>query len=149
MNITPNITLDNLIYHPTATRLSIPNVPPDELLPNLLRLCNVAEQIYTLLGGKMAFLSGYRSKRLQAAMVRQGRATTHTDGLGLDFLTPGMEISAAFDAIAASNIPFDTLTWAYNRMGSNWIEVTVPKDGEAPQRIAKRRVHQVERVYLA
>ena len=150
MNITPHITLDNLIYHPTATRLKIPNVPPDDLLPSLVRLCtDVVEPIYTLLGGKMAFLSGYRSKHLQSALVLQGRETTHTDGLGLDFLTPGTEISRAFDEIAASDIPFDTLTWASNRFGNNWIEVTVAKSGEEPRRIKKRNARQPERVLLA
>ena len=110
MNISPHITLDNLIYHPTAVRLSIPNVPPDEVVPSLIRLClEVLEPINTLLDGKMAFLSVYRSERLQAAMVRQGRKSLHTQGLGADFQTPGMDLSDAFDKIVASDIPFDTL----------------------------------------
>lgn len=149
MNITPHVTLDNLVYHPTAARLKISNVPPDELLPNLMRLCDVLEPIWDLLNGKMAFLSGYRSHQLQAALVRQGGESTHTDGRGVDFQTPGMDISQAYDLIAGSDIPFDTLTWANNRLGSNWIEVTIPKAGESPRRLCKRNERQHNRMYLA
>lgn len=150
MNITPHVTLDNMIYHPTAIRLAIPNIPPDDVLPNLIRLCStVIEPIYDLLGGKMAFLSGYRSDRLQAAMIRQGRKSPHTLGLGADFQTPGMDLSEAFDQIVASDIPFNTLALAYNRLGNNWIEVTIAKDGDTPRRESTRGKRQPERVCLA
>lgn len=147
MNITPHITLDNLIYHPTATRLKIPNIPPDDIIPNLVSLCSdVLEPIYTLLHGNMAILSGYRSPRLQAALVHMGKKAAHTEGKGADFTTPGMDLSQAFDEIAASDIPFDTLTWAHNRFGNNWIEVTI---SDEPRRICKRNVRQSDRAVLA
>lgn len=150
MNITPHITLDNLIYHPTAVRLSIPNIPPDDVLPNLIRLCSeVLEPVHALLDGKMAFVSGYRSDRLQAAMVRQGRKSIHTQGLGADFQTPGMDLSEAFDRIMASDIPFDTLSLTYNRLGTNWINVTIAKQGDTPRRETVRGKREPERVCLA
>jgi hypothetical protein len=149
MNITPHVTLENLTYHPTAVRLKIVNVPPDDMLPNLMRLSALIESIHELLGGKIAFLSGYRCDQLQSAMVRQGRKSVHTDGRGVDFLTPGMDLSEAFDLIHDSGIEYDTLILANNRLGNNWIEITIPKAGEEARRISTRNQKQGERVYLA
>ena len=150
VQVTPHITLQDLIYHPKAAPLGIVNIPPEECLPDLIRLCqDLAEPIVELLGGRFSIIYGYGSQRLHAALVRHGRESfPHAEGRALDFLTPGMEISQAFDLIAASEIPFDTLTWFWNRAGNNWIEATIPVMGEEPRREARRCVKMAERVYL-
>ena len=150
VQVSPSITLQDLVYHPKCAGLGIVNVPPEEHLPNLIRLCQeVGQPIFDLLHNKVQVISGYRNPQLQTALVRQGRnSLPHEEGRALDFQTPGMDVSEGFDLIAASQIPFDSLTWFWNRAGNNWIEVTIPRDGEEPRRLARRCVKMAERVFL-
>lgn len=136
MNLTPNFTLEELIKSDTARRRGLVNIPTDEQAAELLRLAvTVLQPIRDLIKEPMQINSGFRSKALNYA-VGGTHQSQHLDGQAADFVTPTMDLNIIYDAIKASDIPFDQLIWEWKGWGNQWIHVSCHRIGEEPRRQA-------------
>ncbi len=119
MLLSEHFTLEELMASDTARRLHIDNTPPPEVMPNLLRLAGVLEQLRDALGGEPLIVSsGYRCAELNR---RVGGATTsaHRRGLAADIVQAGVSPSVLARRIAALEIEFDQLIVECGR----WVHV--------------------------
>lgn len=133
-NLTEHFTLEELTRSATATKLGYLNIPEDEHLPNLIRLCtDLLEPIRAIIGGPLHINSGYRCPRLNAA-VGGVVDSAHMDARAADFVVPQWDLSAVWEKVAASDLPFDQLIWEYNSLGSQWIHAAIAKEGDEPRR---------------
>jgi zinc D-Ala-D-Ala carboxypeptidase len=120
MRLTPNFSLEQLIYSETAERGRIDNTPSAEIVNNLRLLAQGLEQVRTLTGFPLEISSGYRCPELN---LRVGGATTsqHTRGQAADFTCaefgPPVDI---IKAIRGSDIDFDQCILEYAR----WVHIS-------------------------
>lgn len=120
MWLTPNFSLEQLIFSETAERERIDNTPTAEILMNLRLLALGLEQVRALTGFALDISSGYRCLELNLR-VGGAIASQHTRGQAADFTcaefgTP-MEI---IKAIRDSDIEFDQCILEY----ANWVHIS-------------------------
>ena len=120
MQLTPNFSLEQLIYSETAERERIDNTPAAEIMDNLLLLAQGLEQVRLLTGFQLDISSGYRCPELNA---RVGGANTsqHTRGQAADFTCD--EFGPPLDLVRAirdSDIDFDQCILEYAR----WVHIS-------------------------
>ena len=120
MRLTPNFSLEQLIYSETAERENIDNTPAAQIVENLRLLAQGLEQVRTLVGFPLEVSSGYRCPELNA---RVGGATSsqHTQGQAADFTCA--EFGQPVDVIKAireSDIDFDQCILEY----AKWVHIS-------------------------
>jgi zinc D-Ala-D-Ala carboxypeptidase len=120
----------------TAARLGIENIPPDDVLDNLIRLClTCLEPVRVLAGGPLILHSGYRCYALNKA-VGGSPSSYHLVGCAADFdPPPGMTHDALQHLIAASDIPFDKVIEERAGDGAHWLHLQCARPGETPRRV--------------
>jgi len=149
--LSPHFTLHELTQSAKAAALNIANDPPEELLPNALRLANLAETVRDLLGqaaGRevlMSLTSGYRCPELNSAVGGAGKnpgekLSAHVDFRSIDFLVLGTNLASAFETIRKSAAPFDKLIFEIDSRGAAWLHLQVERQGEEPARRVLRGV---------
>jgi len=120
MWLTPNFSLEQLIYSETAERERIDNTPAPEIMNQLLRLAQGLEQVRTLTGYPLDISSGYRCPELNAR-IGGAMSSQHTRGEAVDFTCaeygPPLDI---IKAIRASDIDFDQCILEYAR----WVHIS-------------------------
>lgn len=130
IRLSEHFTLDEFTLSQEAIRRGISNVPSRDIITNLTELCEVLEEVRTLLGCPIIISSGYRSPGLNASI---GGATNsrHCLGLAADFTANryGAPLAVA-KAIAASDIPFDQVIHEYGR----WVHLGLAIPGEHERR---------------
>lgn len=131
--LTPNFTLEELTRSDIAARHGIDNTPPKELLPDLLRLAVVLEEVRVILGGKPIHVnSAYRSPEVNK-LVGSKPTSDHLLGLAADFICPSFGASDyVVRAIMASPIQFKQVIREFD----TWTHLSIPKEGEAAKREA-------------
>ena len=129
--LSEHFTLDELTLSQTAARLGLSNTPSRDAITNLTDLCDLLEDVRSLLGDHPLLISsGYRSSELNRAIG--GSATSrHVFGLAVDFTVPryGSPLAVA-KAIAASDLPFDQVIHEFGR----WVHLGMSLPGEKPRR---------------
>lgn len=124
--LSPNFSLDELIFSQTAARLGIDNTPDDATLRNLKHLATQLEIVRTHLGNvSINISSGYRSPALNEACKGSAKSA-HMSGLAADFTAPrfGTVLSLS-KAVAASGIAFDQVIYEFGR----WVHLGVAAPG--------------------
>lgn len=145
MQLSPHFTLEEMIASDTARRKGWTNIPEDADAKNLLVLCTtLLEPVRELLGTPLKINSGYRSPQLNAA-VGGVLNSAHMEGRAADFVTPQMDLNVAFEKIAQSKMQWDQLIWEWNKVGSQWIHIAIPRDGEKPRRQVLKMQHRPQR----
>lgn len=131
--LTPNFTLEELIRSDTAARHGIDNTPPKDVLPNLLRLAVLLEEVRTLLGGKAIHVtSAYRSPEVNK-LVGSKPTSDHLHGLAADFVCPSFgNPDYVVRAVVASPIQFKQVIREFDA----WTHIALPKEGETPKKEA-------------
>ena len=120
MRLTPNFSLEELIYSETAARERIDNTPAPEILNNLLLLAQGLERVRTLIGFPLDISSGYRCPKLNSR-VGGARTSQHTRGQAADFTCPSFGPPlAVIKAIRDSDIEFDQCILEYAR----WVHIS-------------------------
>ena len=131
MNLSPNFTLEEMVFSQTAKRLGLDNTPNSETVHNLTRLCGYMEHVRSLLGNKAIVVSsGYRSPSVNAAI---GGAPTsmHQYGLAIDFTCPsfGSPFNVA-TYLAKFKLPWvDQMIYEYR----SWVHLGVAFENKAPR----------------
>ena len=127
--LSPNFTLEELIFSQTATRKGINNTPNDEQIASLTRLCNtILEPARTLLGVAFHIDSGFRCEALNTA-VGGAPTSQHRLGLAADCIPQGIDLQQAFDTIRNSDIPFDQIIFECRE----WIHLGTCAEGSIPR----------------
>ena len=141
MQLSPNFSLNELVYSETAEQNGIDNTPPPEIVQNLKRLAAGLEAVRTLLGGPLEISSGYRCAALNEA-VGGSSASQHVQGLAVDFTCPtfGTPLEIA-RAIQQSGIQFDQCILEYGR----WVHLSF---SDAPRR-RMLTIYEAEKGYIA
>jgi len=120
MRLTPNFSLEQLIYSETAERERIDNTPAAEIVDNLRRLAHGLEQVRMLTGHPLEISSAYRCPELNAR-IGGAVASQHTQGQAADFTCaafgPPLEI---IKAIRDSGIDFDQCILEY----ASWVHIS-------------------------
>jgi zinc D-Ala-D-Ala carboxypeptidase len=130
MNLSPNFTLEELIFSETAIRKGIDNTPTKDIVQNLTSLSEVLEQIRSLLGDNpLKVSSGYRCLILNKA-IGGSKTSAHMDGRAADFTCSNF--GTPFDiavTISGSDIQFDQVI-----QEGTWVHIGIARDGEVPRR---------------
>ena len=120
MLLTPNFSLEQLIYSETAQRERIDNTPGAHVVDNLRLLAQGLEQVQALTGFPLEISSGYRSPDLNRR-VGGTSASQHTQGLAADFTCAAFGAPAdIIKAISASGIGFDQCILEYEQ----WVHIS-------------------------
>lgn len=132
MSFTSHFSLAELSHSDVALRRGYDNTPNDREAANLQRLIEqLLEPARALLGVPMHINSGFRCPAVNAA-VGGAQNSAHMDGRACDFVPVGMDLVAAFTALAHSDLPYDQIIIECNA----WIHVAVAKVGADPRRMA-------------
>jgi zinc D-Ala-D-Ala carboxypeptidase len=110
----------------TAARRGIDNRVPEELMPNLVRLAGLLEQVRLVLGSRPIIItSGYRCPALNRA-INGALHSAHMDARAADFICPSYGgVSDVCDAIRGSSVVYDQLIDEYGA----WAHISVPPVG--------------------
>ena len=123
MLLTPNFTLEQLIYSETAERERIDNTPNPDIVDNLRLLAAGLEQVRALTGFPLEISSGYRCHELNR-IVGGAAASQHTLGLAADFTCAEFGPPAdVIKAIRGSGIEFDQCILEY----AEWVHISFSK----------------------
>ena len=84
--LTPHFTLSEMCASRKAKERGISNIPSDEVVANLRRLCEgCLEPLREAIGLPVIITSGYRCKRLNELLVHAARKSQHMVGCAADF----------------------------------------------------------------
>jgi len=130
MNLTEHFTLEEMTRSETAARHGYDNTPNDSEVANLVRLCELLEQVKETLGGKPIMInSGFRSKQVNDA-VGSKDSSQHRIGCAADIRVPGMTPREVVQACIDANLPFDQIILEFDA----WTHISVPNVvGAAPR----------------
>lgn len=123
------VSLKELLFSETATRLNINNEPTDQVLINLQTLIyKVIEPIVNHFGD-IKITSGYRSPALCKA-IGSSITSQHTKGEAVDFIIPNISNQEASLWIV-KNLEFDQciLEFWNPETNSGWVHVSYNKAG--------------------
>lgn len=124
MQISEHFSLEEL----TRTDTGLPNEPEVEQGEDLVRLCDDILEPYRALVGPLRINSGYRSPAVNAA-IGGAKTSQHMRGQAADTVPLQLALEDAFQAVKASDIPYDQLI-----IEPTWIHVSVAPLGKKPRR---------------
>lgn len=107
MNLSANFTLEEMVFSPTAIRLGIDNTPSQEIIENLIMLCQrVLEPLRAKVSKPIHITSGYRCVALNKA-IGGAANSQHQLGQAADTHVDGMITEEWFQFIKNSGIIVD------------------------------------------
>lgn len=129
MNLSAHFTLAELTRSTTATRRGLSNEPGLEQIEALKALCvNILEPLRELVGNRPIHInSGYRSLAVNQA-VGGSRNSQHMTGEAADLTVDGMTTAQVFDAVRASDLPFDQVI-----MEGTWLHISYSRNQRRQQ----------------
>jgi len=144
MQLSKNLSLNEVIKSNTATRKGIDNTPTEEHLKNLKYLAEkVFQPIREHFGVPIYVSSGYRSKDLNEVIGGSPRSF-HSHGLALDLDQDGRNkgvSNADVFYFIKENLQFTELIWEFgDETNPNWVHVAIApgREDEKKIKIAKR-----------
>lgn len=91
LQLSPRFTVEDLSISDTATRLSLNNLPPENLIPGMKKLANLLDEIWDKYGS-FNILSGYRSPEVNSA-VGGAKGSKHMSGTAIDLVPQNTSIT--------------------------------------------------------
>jgi len=133
MQLSPNFTLEELVFSQTASRLGIDNTPPAVALEELGRLCaTLLEPARTVLGVPLHVDSGYRCPELNSR-IGGASASAHMEGRAADLIPIGVPLATAFETLRTqADLPYDQIIFEC----AAWIHLAIAPPGAEPRRQA-------------
>ena len=137
MNLSPNLTLAEVVKSNTAIRLNIDNSNMSEdVLNNLKALAEHVFQPTRDQLGPIRISSGYRSPALNSA-IGGAQNSQHSKGEALDLQGIRCSNKAIFQFIK-NNLVFDQLIWEFgNDNNPHWVHVSYKRDNSNRKSILK------------
>lgn len=133
MNLTRNISLEELTTSQTATRLKINNTPTPEIIENLKVVATQVQKVRDHFGKPLIISSGYRSEKLNSA-IGGARNSQHTKGEAIDIQSTNGYTNADIFNYIKNNLDFDQLIWEYGtRKEPKWVHISYKKSGNRKQ----------------
>ncbi|WP_298161150.1 D-Ala-D-Ala carboxypeptidase family metallohydrolase [Brevundimonas sp.] len=134
--LSDHFTLAEMTASNTAARKGLSNVPPPEIVDQLILTANRMEKVRDLLGGKpIRVLSGYRSDAVNRA-VGGSRTSAHRTGHAVDFVCPEFGTVAEVAAHLAQHLTgYDQIIEEFGQ----WIHVGFGP-GTRGQKLTARKV---------
>lgn len=133
MNLTRNISLEELTTSQTATRLKINNTPTPEIIENLKVVAAQVQKVRDHFGKPLIISSGYRSEKLNSA-IGGARNSQHTKGEAIDIQSTNGYTNADIFNYIKNNLDFDQLIWEYGtRKEPKWVHISYRKSGNRKQ----------------
>lgn len=133
MNLTRNISLEELTTSQTATRLRINNTPTPEIIENLKVVAAQVQKVRDHFGKPLIISSGYRSEKLNSA-IGGARNSQHTKGEAIDIQSTNGYTNADIFNYIKNNLDFDQLIWEYGtRKEPKWVHISYKKSGNRKQ----------------
>lgn len=127
MKLTPNFTLNELVYSVTAEANHIDNRPSVQVIGNLKSLCeNVLQPLRDYLNCPIIVSSGFRCAELNKKIGRRTNSQ-HLTGQAVDFVVPQKDLKEVFLYIK-DKLPYDQLLYEYSST-DRWIHVSYRNDG--------------------
>lgn len=119
-NLSPNFTLEELVFSSTAISRNINNSPNSLVEANLVILAQNLELVRGLLGTPILISSGYRSPELNKA-VKGAASSQHVLGQAVDFTSPKFGTPRQIiEKIKGSNIEYDQLILEFDK----WVHIS-------------------------
>lgn len=132
MNLSPNFTLEELIYSETAKRKGLDNAPTEEAKANLVRLANFLEEVRKVLGRPIMINSAYRSIEVNSS-IGSKPSSQHCLGCAADIRVPSLTPDDVIKMILKSNIEYDQIIREFD----SWIHISIPnKFADKPRKMA-------------
>ena len=141
MNLSKNLTLQEMTRSETAKRRGIDNSPTPEHIENMKVLAEkIFQPIRNHFGVPIHISSGYRSKKLNSAI--KGSATSqHCKGEAIDIDMDGNNSGISNVEIfkyIRDNLSFDQLIWEFgNNTNPDWVHVSYNTSGSQRGHILK------------
>lgn len=132
MQLSPNFTLEQMVFSETALRRGVPNEPGPAEIQNMVRLAVTVLEPLDELVGDFHINSGFRSPVLNQMIGSSEPDSRHIHGEAADCRPLAMPLQEAFDKIRASKIPFDKVILEC----AAWIHIAVANAGDKPRRQA-------------
>jgi hypothetical protein len=112
--LSTHFSLKEFTESETARKRGIANIPPEEAVENLRRLCeNCLEPLREALGLPVVITSGFRTKELNALLAHSSSTSQHTCGKAADFYvgkgSRELQIKAFREILTNPKIDFDQL----------------------------------------
>jgi hypothetical protein len=121
MYLSPNFTIAEMTVSQEAVRRGIPNLPKQEHIANLQKLCNeILEPLREKIGRPIVVTSGFRSEAVNK-FVGGSKTSDHMEGKAADIIVPGMTPLQVCQVIATINLPYRQ---CINEFGA-WTHVSI------------------------
>ena len=145
MQLSKNLSLNEVVKSNTALRRGIDNTPTEEHLKNLKYVAEkVFQPIREHFGVPIYISSGYRSQELNEAIGGSPRSF-HSHGLALDLDQDGRNkgvSNADVFYFIKNNLQFTELIWEFgDENNPNWVHVAI-----APGREDEKKIKIAERI---
>ena len=137
MKLTEHFTLEEMIFSDYASRHGLDNSPTEGTLDNLVRLCELLEQVRTLIGKPIIVTSGYRSFLVNKGTGGQ-ELSQHRWGCAADIKVHGVTPREVCEKVIASDIEYDQIILEWN----SWTHISVPTDKLTTPRLSKLIIDQ-------
>jgi len=132
MNLSPNFTLEELIYSETAQRKGLDNTPNEEVKANLVRLANFLEEVRRVIGRPIMINSAYRSIEVNSS-IGSKPSSQHCLGCAADIRVTGLAPNEIIKLILKSNIEYDQVIREFD----SWVHISIPnKSADKPRKSA-------------
>lgn len=123
MKLTKHFTLQELTHSDIAQRHSLDNTPSKDIIPNLIRVAELLEDVRALFNKPIIVNSGYRSVAVNS-LLGSKPTSQHCIGCAADIRISGLTPDEIVKGISKSNIQYDQLIREFD----SWVHISIPKN---------------------
>lgn len=122
MKLTKHFTLDELTRSDIAQRHSLDNMPSKDIIPNLIRVAELLEDVRSLFNKPIIVNSGYRSVAVNS-LLGSKPTSAHCIGCAADIRINGLTPDQIVGKIVKSDIQYDQVIREFD----SWVHISIPR----------------------
>ena len=122
MKLTKHFTLQELTHSDIAKRHSLDNTPGKDIIPNLIRVAELLEDVRDLFNKPIIINSGYRSVAVNS-LLGSKPTSQHCIGCAADIRINGLTPDQIVKKIIKSDIQYDQVIREFD----SWVHISIPK----------------------
>lgn len=122
MKLTKHFTLQELTHSDIAVRNSLDNTPSKDIIPNLIRVAELLEDVRALFNKPIIVNSGYRSVAVNS-LLGSKPTSQHCIGCAADIRISGLTPDQIVSKIVKSDIQYDQVIREFD----SWVHIAIPK----------------------